>query len=227
MVSDSSRLERSLGYGFSNPTLLRQALTHRSFGEPNNERLEFLGDSLLDAVISIDLFQRFDGLKEGELSRLRASLVRQDGLHQVAKALHLGDFLRLGEGELKSGGYRRPSILADALEAIFGAVFLDGGYEAARDVILRLYQPLVASLDPRAAGKDPKTALQEWLQARRHGLPVYSLVRATGEAHAQEFEMECVVAALKVATRGCAGSRRAAEQQAAQQALDQLNRRFP
>lgn len=227
MVPDSPRLEQSLGYGFTNPALLRQALTHRSFGEPHNERLEFLGDSLLDAVISIDLFQRFGELKEGELSRLRASLVRQDGLHQVAQALHLGDFLRLGEGELKSGGHRRPSILADALEAIFGAIFLDGGFAAAKEVILRLYQPLLASLDPAAAGKDPKTALQEWLQARRHGLPVYSLVQATGEAHAQEFEMECTVAALKVMTRGRAASRRAAEQQAAQQALDQLTRRFP
>jgi ribonuclease-3 len=216
------RLEQALGHGFSDQNLLRQALTHRSYGEPNNERLEFLGDGLLNAVIAMDLFQRFGGLREGELSRLRASLVRQDGLHGVALGLGLGDHLRLGEGELKSGGFRRPSILADALEAIFGAVFLDAGFEAARGVIQRLYRPLLDSLEPASAGKDPKTALQEWLQARRKALPVYSLVETLGEAHAQEFEIECAVPGLGLATRGRGGSRRAAEQQAAQAALDQL-----
>lgn len=216
------RLEQGLGYRFRDPQLLRQALTHRSFGEPNNERLEFLGDSLLNAVIAMELFRRFGGYKEGELSRLRASLVRQDGLHGVALGLGLGDYLQLGEGELKSGGFRRPSILADALEAVFGAVFLDAGFEAARGVIGQLYRPLLDGLDPASAGKDPKTALQEWLQGRRKGLPVYSLVETRGEAHAQEFEVECAVPGLGLATRGRGGSRRAAEQQAAQLALDQI-----
>ena len=216
------RLEEGLGHEFRNRHLLQQALTHRSYGEPNNERLEFLGDGLLNAVIAMDLFERFGCLKEGELSRLRASLVRQDGLHKVALALDLGSHLQLGEGELKSGGFRRPSILADALEAIFGAVFLDAGFEAARGVIQRLYRPLLEGLDPASAGKDPKTALQEWLQGRHKGLPVYSLVQTRGEAHAQEFEVECAVPTLGLTTRGRGGSRRAAEQLAAQDALNQL-----
>jgi ribonuclease-3 len=227
LTSSLHRLEEGLGHGFRNPALLRQAITHRSFGEPNNERLEFLGDSLLNAVIAMELFQRFASLREGELSRLRAALVRQDGLYRVAMGLGLGDHLLLGEGELKSGGARRPSILADALEAIFAAVFLDDGFEAARGVIQGLYRPHLESLDPAAAGKDPKTALQEWLQARRKGLPVYSLVQTVGEAHAQEFEMECAVPSLGVSTRGRGASRRMAEQQAAQQALDQLRQRSP
>lgn len=216
------RLEKALGYTFSQPGLLEQALTHRSFGEPNNERLEFLGDSLVNAVIAMALFSQFSDRKEGELSRLRASLVRQEGLHQVAQTLNLGDHLRLGEGELKSGGFRRPSILADALEAIFGAAFLDGGFEAARGIIDRLYAPLLAGMDPLAAGKDPKTALQEWLQARRKPLPQYALVDARGEAHAQEFEVECAIPAFRLQVRGAGSSRRAAEQQAARRALDQL-----
>lgn len=216
------RLEAGLGHGFSDRNLLLQALTHRSYGEPNNERLEFLGDGLLNAVMAVELFQRFDGLKEGELSRLRASLVRQDGLHGVALKLDLGEYLQLGEGELKSGGARRPSILADALEAIIGAVFLDAGFEAARAVIQRLYRPLLDGLNPASAGKDPKTALQEWLQGRRKVLPVYTLVQTVGEAHAQEFEVECAVPGLDLNTRGRGTSRRAAEQEAARLALDQL-----
>jgi ribonuclease III len=221
-INSLRRLEQGLGHEFRNPDLLRQALTHRSYGEPNNERLEFLGDGLLNAVIAMDLFQRFGNLREGELSRLRASLVRQDGLHWVALGLGLGEYLQLGEGELKSGGFRRPSILADTMEAIFGAVFLDAGFDAARGVIQSLYRPLLENLDPGSAGKDPKTALQEWLQARHKGLPVYSLLQTLGEAHAQEFEVECVVPSLDLATRGRGTSRRAAEQQAAQQALEQL-----
>lgn len=222
MTRQLPRLEQALGHAFGNPDLLRQALTHRSHGEPNNERLEFLGDGLLNAVIAMELFQRFSSLKEGELSRLRASLVRQDGLHRVALGLGLGEYLQLGEGELRSGGFRRPSILADALEAIFGAVLLDAGFEAARGVIQRLYRPLLDRLDPASAGKDPKTALQEWLQARHKALPMYSLLQTLGEAHAQEFEVECSVAGLGLATRGRGPSRRAAEQQAAQDALNQL-----
>jgi ribonuclease-3 len=217
-----ARLQQQLGYSFANVGLLEQALTHRSFGEPNNERLEFLGDSLLNAVTAIALFAAFPQLREGELSRLRASLVRQEGLHRVAVELGLGEHLRLGEGELRSGGHRRPSLLADALEAVFGGVYLDGGFDAAKGVIDRLYASQIAGLDPRAAGKDPKTALQEWLQARRKPLPRYAMVDARGEAHAQEFEIECVIPAFDLNTRGCGGSRRAAEQQAAQRALEKL-----
>jgi ribonuclease-3 len=217
-----ARLQQQLGYSFANVGLLEQALTHRSFGEPNNERLEVLGDSLLNAVTAIALFAAFPQLREGELSRLRASLVRQEGLHRVAVELGLGEHLRLGEGELRSGGHRRPSILADALEAVFGGVYLDGGFDAAKGVIDRLYASQIAGLDPRAAGKDPKTALQEWLQARRKPLPRYAMVDARGEAHAQEFEIECVIPAFDLNTRGCGGSRRAAEQQAAQRALEKL-----
>lgn len=222
LVPQLKKLEAGLGHGFRDPKLLLQALTHRSYSELNNERLEFLGDGLLNAVIALELFNRFGGLKEGELSRLRASLVRQDGLHRVALGLGLGEYLQLGEGELKSGGARRPSILADALEALFGAVFLDAGFDRVRSVILDLYAPLLANLDPQASSKDPKTALQEWLQARRKGLPVYSLVQAEGDAHVQEFEMECAVPGLGLTTRGRGGNRRAAEQQAAQAALAQL-----
>lgn len=216
------RLQQRLGYRFSDPALLEQALTHRSFGQPNNERLEFLGDSILNCAIAMALFERFDGLREGELSRLRASLVRQEGLHKVALELDLGDALRLGEGELKSGGHRRPSILADALEAVFAAVHLDAGFEAAREVITRLYAEAIAAIDPARALKDPKTALQEWLQARKLALPAYETLRVMGEAHAQEFEVRCSIEAFGVSVTGRGASRRAAEQQAADHALAAL-----
>lgn len=215
-------LQRAIGYRFNRPELLSQALTHRSFGSPHNERLEFLGDSVLNCVTAIALFDRFNDLREGDLSRLRANLVRQEALHRVADSLHLGDYLNLGEGELKSGGHRRPSILADALEAIFAAVYLDAGFEAARSVIDRLYAPALAELDPARALKDPKTALQEWLQGRRMPLPRYSLAATRGEAHQQEFEVECEIAGLGLKTRGVGVSRRAAEQQSAQRALELL-----
>ncbi|KAB2967911.1 MULTISPECIES: ribonuclease III [Zoogloea] len=215
-------LQRAIGYRFTRPELLSQALTHRSFGSPHNERLEFLGDSVLNCVTAIALFDRFNDLREGDLSRLRANLVRQEALHRVADSLHLGDYLNLGEGELKSGGHRRPSILADALEAIFAAVYLDAGFEAARSVIDRLYAPALAELDPARALKDPKTALQEWLQGRRMPLPRYSLAATRGEAHQQEFEVECEIAGLGLKTRGNGVSRRAAEQQSAQRALELL-----
>lgn len=215
-------LQRAIGYRFTRPELLSQALTHRSFGSPHNERLEFLGDSVLNCVTAIALFDRFNDLREGDLSRLRANLVRQEALHRVADSLHLGDYLNLGEGELKSGGHRRPSILADALEAIFAAVYLDAGFEAARSVIDRLYAPALAALDPARALKDPKTALQEWLQGRRMPLPRYSLAATRGEAHQQEFEVECEIAGLGLKTRGNGVSRRAAEQQSAQRALELL-----
>lgn len=216
------RLQRKLGYEFSDPALFEQALTHRSFGQPNNERLEFLGDSVLNCVIAIALCERFGDLREGELSRLRASLVRQEGLHKVALELDLGEALRLGEGELKSGGFRRPSILADALEAIFAAVYLDAGFEAARSVIDRLYAPAIAAIDPAIALKDPKTALQEWLQGRKLALPAYETLRVMGEAHSQEFEVRCSVQALGLSATGRGTSRRAAEQQAAERALAAL-----
>lgn len=215
-------LQRAIGYRFARPELLSQALTHRSFGSPHNERLEFLGDSVLNCVTAIALFDRFNDLREGDLSRLRANLVRQEALHRVADSLRLGDYLNLGEGELKSGGHRRPSILADALEAIFAAVYLDAGFEAARSVIDRLYAPALAELDPARALKDPKTALQEWLQGRRMPLPRYSLAATRGEAHQQEFEVECEIAGLGLKTRGNGVSRRAAEQQSAQRALELL-----
>jgi ribonuclease III len=216
------RLQHKLGHQFQDPALLEQALTHRSFGLPNNERLEFLGDSVLNCVISVALCARFDDLREGELSRLRASLVRQEGLHRVALDLELGEALRLGEGEMKSGGFRRPSILADALEAIFAAVYLDGGFEAARAVIDRLYAPAIEAIDPAFALKDPKTALQEYLQARKLALPAYDTVRVLGEAHSQEFEVCCAVDSLGVSATGRGSSRRAAEQQAAERALATL-----
>lgn len=213
------RLEAALGHGFGRPELLRQALTHRSFGSPNNERLEFLGDAVLNCVVAGYLHQHFADLREGELSRLRASLVRQESLAEIAKSLHLGDFLQLGEGELKSGGSRRPSILADALEAIFGAIHVDAGFDAARAVIERLYAPAVARIDPNDAGKDPKTALQEILQGRRLPLPRYALLATHGEAHVQEFEVECAIPDLDIRTTGTGSSRRIAEQQAAQRAM--------
>lgn len=216
-------LEQLLGYSFRQPALLTQALTHRSFGVPNNERLEFLGDSVLNCVIAWVLYERFDQLREGDLSRLRANLVRQEALHRVADSLSLGEHLALGEGEMKSGGFRRPSILADALEAIFGAVLLDAGFEVVRDLILRLFAPLLAELNAGRPSKDAKTTLQEFLQSRRRSLPQYLLRATRGEAHAQEFEVDCVLDGdCKIAT-GVGHSRRAAEQEAARAALTILS----
>jgi ribonuclease-3 len=215
-------LQEALSYRFRAPGLLAQALTHRSHGTPHNERLEFLGDGVLNCVVAAELYVRFPGLREGELSRLRASLVREQRLHELAVRLALGELLRLGEGELKSGGFRRPSILADAFEALIGAVFLDGGFEAAREVVARLYQPVLAGLDARGAEKDPKTRLQEWLQSRRYALPQYSVVATHGAAHDQRFEVECLVRELAVRTVGTGASRRLAEQEAARAAFEQL-----
>ncbi|MDO8786585.1 MAG: ribonuclease III [Sulfuritalea sp.] len=215
-------LEAALGHAFGRPELLRQALTHRSFGSPHNERLEFLGDSVLNCAVAGYLYQRFADLKEGELSRLRASLVRQKSLADIAQSLALGGFLRLGEGELKSGGARRPSILADALEAIVGAIYVDAGFGAAKAVIERLYEPAMSRIDANDAGKDPKTALQEVLQGRHLPLPRYALLATRGEAHAQEFEMECVIPELGIRSTGVGGSRRIAEQQAAQRAIAEI-----
>lgn len=218
----SKRLEKTLGHGFIQPELLRQALTHRSHSSPHNERLEFLGDSVLNCAVAILLYRRFPSLREGELSRLRASLVRQETLAEIAAALGLGDALRLGEGELKSGGFRRPSILADALEAIFGAIYLDAGFEVAQKIIAALYQERVDQIDPSDAGKDAKTALQEYLQARHLPVPQYSLVATRGDAHAQEFEVVCAIPAIDMEANGRGASRRGAEQQAAQFILNKL-----
>jgi len=212
------RLQQALGHTFSRPDLLVQALTHRSYATLNNERLEFLGDSVLNCSVARALYDAFPDLPEGSLSRLRANLVRQETLAEIAVVLKLGDVLRLGEGELKSGGFRRPSILADALESLFGAVFLDAGFDAAQRVVRGLFDPLVAQIDPKASGKDPKTQLQEVLQSRRLPLPEYRLVDTRGEAHDQSFIVECVLARPALVTRGVGKSRRAAEQEAAREA---------
>ncbi|MFN3543894.1 MAG: ribonuclease III [Thiobacillus sp.] len=201
-----------------------QALTHRSYGAVNNERLEFLGDSVLNCSVARALYDAFPDLPEGSLSRLRANLVRQETLAEIAVTLKLGDSLRLGEGELKSGGFRRPSILADALESLFGAIFLDAGFDAAQAVVRRLFDPLVAKIDPKASGKDPKTQLQELLQARRLPLPEYHLIDTRGEAHDQSFIVDCVLAKPSLTTRGVGKSRRAAEQEAARQACEALQK---
>ncbi len=217
------RLQTALGYRFRNTPLLWLALTHRSAGGNNNERLEFLGDALLNAVISAELFAKYPQLEEGALTRLRASLVNQGALAAVAQRLNLGECLRLGPGELKSGGYRRSSILADALEAVYGAVYLDNGFESVRTAILHLFeQQLIA---PASSGirKDSKTQLQEALQARDLPLPVYTVELVTGEAHQQIFHVNCLVEALHVHARGVAGSRRSAEQEAARNVLELLD----
>jgi ribonuclease-3 len=219
---DRDGLQKRIGYSFAGPALLVQALTHRSYGAAHNERLEFLGDSVLNCIVALELYRRFGALKEGELSRLRANLVRQDALHQVAQAIGLGEHLALGEGEIRSGGSTRPSILADAFEALVGAVFLDGGFDAARAMIERLYAPLLAEVDPADPGKDPKTLLQELLQARKIPLPRYSVTRTQGAAHSQQFEVECSIPELSLRTIGSGSSRRLAEQQAAQRAFEQL-----
>lgn len=220
----NQRLQQALGYTFTRADLLTQALTHRSYGATNNERLEFLGDSVLNCTVARALYDAFPDLPEGSLSRLRANLVRQETLAEIAVTLKLGDSLRLGEGELKSGGFRRPSILADALESLFGAVFLDAGFGAAERVVRGLFDPLVAQIDPRASGKDPKTQLQEILQSRRLPLPDYRLVDTQGEAHDQSFTVECVLAKPVLSTRGVGKSRRAAEQEAARQACAALQK---
>lgn len=217
-----SPLESRLRYEFRNAELLRQALTHRSHSATHNERLEFLGDSVLNCAVAALLFQRFGKLDEGDLSRVRANLVKQQSLYEIAQALNIADGLRLGEGELRSGGFRRPSILADALEAIFGAIFLDGGFDAAQTVIKRLYVPILDHIDPRTLGKDSKTLLQEYLQGHKIALPTYTVVATHGAAHNQQFEVECTVPKLDVKVSGSGASRRAAEQAAAKKALDEV-----
>lgn len=219
---DPAPLERRLGHDFADPQLLDRALTHRSYAGGHNERLEFLGDSLLGCVVAILLYERYPSMPEGDLSRLRATLVNQASLFELAQSLDLGDSLRLGEGELKSGGFRRPSILADGLEAILGAVYLDAGFAAVRGVIERLFAPKLDSAGAAPPGKDPKTALQELLQGRRLPLPRYTVLQVGGEAHQQTFRVECRVDELSIVQAGEGTSRRAAEQEAAQAALAAL-----
>lgn len=218
----STALCRRLGYEFKQPQLLLRALTHRSYAPEHNERLEFLGDSVLGCVIAKHLYSSYPQLSEGELSRLRSNLVKEETLATLAQQHDLGGCLKLGEGELKSGGFRRPSILADAMEALFGAILLDGGFAEAERVVLGMFVPYLAQVDVQTLGKDAKTLLQEYLQGKRIPLPTYSIVDTQGEAHAQSFRVECAIPGLKISTRGEGSSRRNAEQQAAQAAYQQL-----
>ncbi len=215
-------LQTRIDYTFQQPALLQQALTHRSFSATNNERLEFLGDSVLNFIIAHQLFHRFAHLPEGDLSRLRAKLVKEASLAEVAVSLNLGDALKLGEGELKSAGWRRPSILADALEAIFGAVYLDGGFVAAEHVVAHLYAQKLATIDPKAIDKDAKSQLLEFQQGKKMDLPDYEVISIEGEAHAQTFTVRCTLHKLNITTTGAGTSRRVAEQQAAKLAMEHI-----
>ena len=211
----------ALGHAFRRPELLRQALTHRSFAAEHNERLEFIGDGVLNCAIALMLYRRFPKMSEGELSRMRSALVNRETLHRHAAALDLGGSIRLGEGELKSGGNTRPSILADVLEALFGAIFLDAGFDAVYAAIERVYAADISEADTEAIAKDPKTQLQEWLQARHLPVPDYAIAGVQGEAHQQTFEVVCRLPALGITASGSGPSRRAAEQAAAAKAYEQ------
>jgi ribonuclease-3 len=215
-------LQARLGYRFRQPELLGRALTHRSHGADHNERLEFLGDSVLSVAVSSMLYERFAGSDEGDLTRMRAHLVREDSLHRVAVALGLSEALRLSEGEARGGGAQRASILADALEALIGATFVDGGFEPAMTLVRRLFGEVIATTEIDRWSKDPKTELQEWLQARKLPVPGYRILATRGQAHAQTFEVECAVPMLGLAETGEGRSRRAAEQQAARRLLQAL-----
>ena len=215
-------LQQRLQHSFRNPALLVQALTHRSFSLDHNERLEFLGDSVLNLGVAHMLYQRLSTLPEGDLSRVRANLVKQDTLHHLAVELGLSGILRLGEGEMRSGGQKRASILADALEAVLGAVYLDAGFDAAHALVQRIFSGVEINPDMQAVGKDPKTELQEWLQARKLKLPIYRVVGTLGAAHRQTFDVECEIPELARCERGIGASRRAGEQAAAAAMLDVL-----
>ncbi len=212
---DLQSLQKRLEHDFSDPRLLQQALTHRSFSADHNERVEFLGDSVLNLAVAGLLYERLSELPEGDLSRVRANLVKQDTLHQLAVQLGLPTLLRLGEGEAKSGGHKRPSILADALEAVIGAVYLDAGFVKADQLVRRLFSAVEINPTMQAIGKDPKTELQEWLQGRKMNLPIYRVVGTLGAAHKQTFDVECEISEYGRAERGIGGSRRAGEQAAA------------
>lgn len=217
-------LLKLLSYSFVDDNLLTQALTHRSYSAKNNERLEFLGDGALNFIIANQLYQRFPNLAEGDLSRLRAQLVKEATLSEIALSLNLGDALKLGEGELKSAGWRRPSILADALEAIIGAIYIDGGFEAAEAFVLGLYTGKLETIDPKVIDKDPKSLLQELLQSKKLAVPEYIVTHISGEAHDQTFVVECIIEKHNVRTVGEGSSRRIAEQTAAKLALLELKK---
>ena len=222
MSAGLAGLQERLQYSFVDIGLLTRAMTHRSFSADHNERLEFLGDSVLGMCVAELLFTRLSDLPEGDLSRVRAGLVRQEALHPLSVKLGLPEVIRMGEGELRSGGKKRPSILADALEAVIGAVYLDGGFAAAQALVNRLYASLEINPAMQAMGKDPKTELQEWLQAKRMKLPGYKVIATLGAAHKQTFELECEIVELNLTARGSGGSRRAGEQAAAAAMLQTL-----
>ena len=219
-------LTRRLEYTFKNEALLTEALTHRSAASINNERLEFLGDGILNFIIAARLFDQYRDMQEGDLSRLRASLVNKDSLADIAKQLEIGRFIQLGSGELKSGGRRRDSILADAVEAVFGAVYLDSGFETCRDLILRLYDDKLQNVPDVQTLKDSKTSLQELLQSRRFPLPVYTVLEVSGKAHNQMFTVECSIEELECITTAQGKSRRKAEQAAAKLAIEEVSRKI-
>ncbi len=225
-LPDLPRLEKLLNYQFQKAELLQEAVTHRSAAAKNNERLEFLGDSILNFVIAADLFRRYPKSSEGDLSRLRASLVNKDGLFLVSQDLKLGDYLILGSGELKSGGYRRNSILADTVEAIFGAVYMDSNLERCQTLILQLYHEQLENVPDADSLKDPKTRLQELLQSRKLGLPEYNVIEIVGKAHNQQFTVNCKIPKLDLETQGKASNRRKAEQQAADEIIPLVEKLF-
>ncbi|MDP3085292.1 MAG: ribonuclease III [Rubrivivax sp.] len=215
-------LQQRLGHRFAQPRLLTRALTHRSYGTDHNERLEFLGDAVLNLAVSALLFERFSGSDEGDLTRVRAHLVREDSLHRVALSLGLPEVLRLSDGEARGGGAQRPSILADGVEALIGGTFVDGGFDAAQALVRKLFGDVILATETDNWRKDAKTELQEWLQARRHQVPSYRIAATRGQAHAQTFEVECAVPALGLAQQGEGRSRRSAEQEAARRMLEAL-----
>jgi len=215
-------LQERLGHEFTDQVLLERAVTHRSFSADHNERLEFLGDSVLNLSVAHWLFEKLNDQTEGDLSRVRANLVKQDTLFQLAFDLELSGVLRLGEGELRSGGQKRPSILADAVEALIGAVYLDAGYQAAQALVLRLFKDVAVNPEMQAASKDPKTELQEWLQGRKLQLPLYTVVATRGAAHKQIFEVACDIREMGLSQLGLGTSRRAGEQAAAAAMLESI-----
>jgi len=221
-ASKIAQLQRRLGYCFQDEQLLQQALTHRSAAGQHNERLEFLGDSILSFVIADALYRQFPKVNEGDMSRMRATLVRGKTLAELGRAFELGDYLVLGPGELKSGGFRRESILADAIEALIGAIFLDSDINRVQQLVLAWYAERLAAIKPGVEQKDPKTRLQELLQGQKRALPSYSVVKVRGEAHNQSFTVHCVIEGMSEPVVGTGSSRRKAEQQAAQKALEQL-----
>ncbi len=222
MTEKLDRLQRAIGYRFQDINLLTLALTHRSFGGRNNERLEFLGDSVLNFIIAEYLYRRFDEAREGQLSRLRARMVKGVTLAEIAREFNLGEYLRLGSGELKSGGFRRESILADALESIIGAIYLDSGFDVCTERVLSWFEQRLGLLNLKDTTKDSKTRLQEYLQARQLNLPRYEVISVQGEAHAQTFHVRCMVESLDNPTEGTGSSRRVAEQKSAKKALAEL-----